>query len=604
MESLTFAQVQEFLRCEDLSQCDPLKISVLRNVMVEPIEPYLRYFAYQLGCNAKVAFGAYDNVFQEAVGESRELLNDSTDCVLVFVRLETLSWSLARNFSGLDAVSIRQESDRIDNFVMSVLSGIRSQTSAMILWCGFEDPLYPAEGVSAFTRSGSQVATIRNLNERLRGRLEACSDSYLIDLNICRMRLGGNAFHDARYWHVGRAPYSREALREIAGEALKLIRAARGQNRKCLILDCDNVLWGGVIGEDGLSGIKLGTDYPGSPYYELQQEALNLYQRGVILALCSKNNANDVWDVFRNHPNMLLREEHIAAARINWQEKSTNIKEIAGELNIGLESLVFLDDSEFEINLVRGVLPQVQVLHLPKQASVKYRDLLAAGGWFDGFAVTEEDRRRGALYRSESGRRRLRETSIDLETYYQSLAMSLEIRFVDTQAIPRIGQLTRKTNQFNLTARRYSDEQIAQFTQDLDRDVISLRLVDRFGDAGIVGVGILAYKEDTAVVDTFLLSCRIIGRRVEDVLLSECVKRAQSRSCTLLRGEYRPTDKNTQVRDFYPRHGFREAASVDGVQRFEMHIGSTAIITPACFHQIISEIAPSREEQETGDHAL
>ena len=234
MKRITYAEIEEILRSEALATLPPIRCAVLRNIVVEPIEPWFRYMAYEIGYNASCIFGEYDNVFQESVSSSGHILTPDTDCVLVFLRLETLSWDLARNFSGLSGELIESEKVRIEALITNVLSGIRRQTSAMILWHSFELPVYPAAG---------QTPVIELLNQILRQALARAKNAYYIDLNLPLARLGAETFYDLRYWHIGKAPYSREALREIAREIFKHVRALKGKQRKCLVLDCDNTLW-------------------------------------------------------------------------------------------------------------------------------------------------------------------------------------------------------------------------------------------------------------------------------------------------------------------------------------------------------------------------
>jgi FkbH-like protein len=522
-------------------------------------------------------------------------LKEGTDCVLIFMKLENLSWNLARNFPALGAEEVQNEVMRIQETITNILGGIRKQTDGMILWHGFELPLYPGLGIWDSQIPAGQTAMISELNSFLQTVLRSVPNAYYVDLNLCLARVGGKTFYDDRYWHIGRAPYSREALCEIASEDFKFIRSLKGKSKKCLVLDCDNVLWGGIIGEDGLSGIKLGKTYPGSPYYEFQQEVMNLYNRGILIALCSKNNAEDVWGVFRTHPDMVLKEKHIAAAEINWEDKATNLKKIAGNLNIGLESLVFVDDSEFEVNLVRGAIPEMAVLQLPKDKTVEYRNMLASCGFFDTLTVSAEDRERGVMYKAEAQRKQLQGQVQDLETYLKSLEMVVEVKFADNFTLPRIAQLTQKTNQFNLTTRRYSEADIRKYMEATDVDVLSLRLMDKFGDSGLVGVCILKYTEQKAVFDSLLLSCRILGRRVEDVFVIQALKLAKQRGCGVVIGEFYPTAKNAQVKDFFPKQGFRPFSSSPGEAegRYFFLMNQTIRGEPAYFKEVRSLVHKS-----------
>jgi FkbH-like protein len=553
----SFVQIQEQLNKCDVSQLPELRISVLRNIILEPIEPYIRVLAYQMSFNGRVRFGEYDNIFQESVGRSEELLNKDTDCALIFMKLENISWDLSRRFVGLTRDEVQSELARIQEYVGAVIGGIRRQSDAMILWHGFEIPSYPGLGIWDTQIDTGQAAVIRELNNYLRTVLREAANAYFVDLNLCMTRIGARSFYDLRYWHIGRAPYTREALCEIACEDFKFIRALKGKNKKCLALDCDGVLWGGIVGEDGLAGIRLGTTYPGSPYYEFQQEVLNLYNRGIIIALCSKNNAEDVWEVFRKHPDMVLKEEHIAAAQINWLDKAANLRQIALDLNIGLDSIVFVDDSEFETNLIRRAIPELEVIHLPENKAVEYRDILVSCGLFETLTLSEEDKKRGAMYKSEVSRKRLQAQATDIEAYLCSLEMVLEVCFADEMTISRIAQLTQKTNQFNLTTRRYSDADIKAFAGSDRSDVIYARMKDTFGDSGIIGVCILKYVGNTAVIDTFLLSCRVLGRGVEDALVVQVLRLAKKRGCERAIGEFYASRRNIQVKDFYLTTGFR-----------------------------------------------
>lgn len=558
MLDLSLSEIQEKLDKADLKVLPLLNLSILRNITLEPIEPYLRYFAYQMGFNTNVQFGEYDKVFQESVGGCERLLNDITDCILVFTNLETLTPDLTKKFNGLSSEQIETQVEHIENSILSVLQGIRKQSDAMILWHGFELPTYPSFGICDGRMENSQIGVIQDLNDYLSVTLQNHTNAYFVNMNLCLSRTGNRNYYDARYWHIGRALYSREALREIAFEDFKFIRAIKGQNKKCLVLDCDNTLWGGIIGEDGISGIKLSKSYPGSAYYEFQLEVMNLYNRGIILAICSKNNENDVWEIFEKHPDMALKREHIATAKINWEDKASNLRQIALDLNIGLNSIVFMDDSEFEVNLIAKELPEVEVILLPKDKSFEYRNILASCGLFDTLTVSTEDKNRGAMYKAEAIRKKLKVQSTDMDAYYRTLEMEVYICFATDFYIPRIAQQTQKTNQFNLTTRRYNESDIKRYVDAPKVDVLTIRVTDKFGDSGIVGTSILRYENKTAIIDTLLLSCRVLGRGIEDVFIQHILKQAKKKKCEIVVGEYFRSKRNGQVEFFYPKHGFKE----------------------------------------------
>ena len=591
VEKLTYAQIQQALGQAELADLPTMRIVVLRNVMVESIEPYLRFLALRMGYRAEVVLGGYDNVVQDSLGAVANLFNTKTDCVLVFAYLQTLASRIARAYAASSENEIAGEVEAVHKYVAASLQGIRRQTDALVLWHAFEVPVYPALGVLDGQTSVGQAGVIVALNEYLRAQLKSAKNAYLVDTNACVARVGAKAFYDPRYWHIGKAPYSREGLKELAGEAFKFIRPRMGKSKKCLVLDCDNTLWGGVLGEEGVRGIQLGATYPGSAYREFQQEILNLHHRGILLALCSKNNEQDVWEVFDSHPEMLLKREHIAAAQINWLDKAANLRQIARELNIGLDSLVFVDDSAFEANLVRSLVPEVEVILLPTERAVDYRAILASCGLFEGLTLSKEDRKRGAMYAADKKRHALATEATDLEAYYRSLEMRVELRFAEGIAVPRAAQQTQKTNQFNLTTRRYSEADIEKLARGENSDVICLRLADTFGDVGIVGTCILKYQGRSAVIDTLLMSCRALGRGVEDVFLMEVLDFLKRKGFGSVVGEYIPTAKNQQVESFLPKHGFKRTGCEGGsLMKFSVDLGGLTWQRPAYFKQIDSQL--------------
>ncbi len=593
MKRSSLLQIQKTLSTSTLDELLKLNIAILRNIVVEPIEVYLQFFAFQMGYNATVYYGEYDNILQEALDwNDIKIKKDDVDCILIFMKLENISWDLSRNFCALSSEEIQNEISRVQNYIVSVIGGLCRQTNAVILFQGFEYPTEPAFGIIDSQKKDGQYNAVRKINDYIIDLLQTERNLHFVDLNICCSRIGSVNYYDHRYWHIGRAPYSKAGLEEIAFENVKFISAIKGKNKKCLVLDCDNTLWGGIVAEDGLTGIKLGKTYPGSSYYEFQQEIVNLYNRGIIIALCSKNNPQDVWDVFQKHPEMVLKEKHIAAWQINWNDKAMNLRQISLDLNIGTDSMVFVDDSEFEINLIREIMPEVTTIHLPEQMATRYRQILTSLGLFDTITVSEEDRKRGTMYKAEAGRKMLKAEITDIESYYVSLEMVVEIRFADEYAIPRISQLTQKTNQFNLTTRRYNEAEIKSFCDAEDSDVIYLKVSDKFGEYGIVGTCILKYEGEKVKFDTFLLSCRVLGRGVEDAFIVQALKLARTRGCVDVIGDYCETSKNIQVKKFYSRHGFKELESAPGsdCMHFVYDLGKDIKKEPQYFKKIDSEI--------------
>ena len=559
IDELKFSEMVKLVKSLDDKEGDwvPLKIAFLRNITIDPIVPYIKFLCYEENLRASIYMGDYDNVMQDVIDANSTMYRYSPDVIIICLKMETLAEKLAASFCNMTLEDINEESNKVIGFVDKVLSEIRRNTEAVILLHSFETPVYPSFGILDYQDRFKQVNTFRRINSDLLDVIAKYDSTYVVDIDLLKSTIGYRSFTDNRYWHIGRSPYTREAYKIIAQEYMKFIRALKGKNRKCLVLDCDNTLWGGIVGEDGINKINIGKTYPGSAYREFQQAILNLHNRGIMLAICSKNNDTDVMEVLGNHPDMILRKEHFVSMKINWNDKVTNLKEIASELNIGSDSLVLIDDSDFEINMVRKMLPEVTAIKLPNDPS-SYRDLLNSCGLFDTLTFSEEDQKRTEMYKAEIGRRKAKREfqAATLEDYYKYLEMEVSIQSVDEFTIPRISQLTQRTNQFNLTTKRYSESEIRQLSESNDSNVRYLSLKDRFGDSGIVGVTVLKYLGKESLIDTFLLSCRIIGRGVEDILLKDCVDMAVRQACDRIVGLYIPTKKNGQVEQFYANHGF------------------------------------------------
>lgn len=354
-----------------------------------------------------------------------------------------------------------------------------------------------------------------------------------------------------------------------------------GRGKKCLVLDCDNTLWGGVIGEDGIEGIQLdGHDYPGRVYYDFQKNVLQLAERGVLIALCSKNNEQDVLEVLDNHPWSLLKRTHLSAFRINWNDKAANLAGLAKELNLGLDAFVFVDDNPRELELLRQVLPQVTTLQVPDRL-YEYPALLLRDGLFDTLIISQEDRIRASLYQTETQRRTERNQHANLEDYLSSLGQVAAIHTATDGEARRVAQLTQKTNQFNLTTRRYSDHEIANFRASPDARVYTLSARDRFGSLGLTGVFIAQRRQDTAVVDSLLMSCRALGRQLEFAFVLECMRHIVADwQVQAWEAEYLPSAKNNQVADFWGGLGFMLLEEVKGDRRYRLPASMPEMASP------------------------
>jgi FkbH-like protein len=395
----------------------------------------------------------------------------------------------------------------------------------------------------------------------------------LVDLAAAAATVGIERWQDDRQWHLAKLMIGPDVLPYAADIIARTLAAVRGTTRKCLVLDLDNTLWGGVIGDDGVDGIVIGQGSGrGEAFLAIQRLALALRQRGIILAVCSKNDDDVARAPFRDHPEMVLREDHIAAFVANWGDKATNLRAIAAALNIGLDALVFLDDNPVERAQVRGELPMVAVPEIGDDPAL-YPRMLAAAGYFEAIAFAEDDRVRADAYRANAERAAFAGTS-DMAGYLASLEMVADVRGFDAVNRARITQLINKSNQFNLTTRRYTEPEVAAMEADRSLVTLQVRLVDRFGDNGMICVGILRPAADDAMeIDSWLMSCRVLGRRMEEAMLTAIVAAAKVRGVGRLIGHYRPSAKNRMVADHYQKLGFDLIErSDDGSSRWSLDI--------------------------------
>jgi FkbH-like protein len=419
-------------------------------------------------------------------------------------------------------------------------------------------PVAPAPNtVLASGSSASLAAIARQANAALRGVAAEFPNVRVVCLEDVFASLARSAIGDPRFYYIAKMRFGRAAMECLADFYCRLIRAYLGLRKKCLVLDLDNTLWGGVIGEVGPDKILLSDDGPGKAFQDMQRNILDYYETGTLLAVCSKNDEALALGAIRDHPAMILRPNHFAAMRINWQDKASNIREIATELNLGIDSMVFLDDSEYERAEVRRLEPTVTVVDLPKDPA-GYPAFVAQLPFFDALTTTEDDRRRGQMYVEDRQRRELGQQARSLEDFLTGLEIEVTVQKADAALLPRLAQLTQRTNQFNLTTRRYTDHDLATMSQSPDWRLYCVSTRDRIGDAGIVGGALIQLDRAQAVarLDTLMLSCRILGRGIETAFLAGLLLGLEDTGVATIIAEYIPTDRNAVAKEFLPRHGF------------------------------------------------
>jgi FkbH-like protein len=448
-----------------------------------------------------------------------------------------------------------------------LVAAIHERTGAPVIVPTLPTP--PTMLFGSFDRQ-SQAALASRVAALNVGIVELAGQSgvLLLDLATLADTVGREQWFDDRYHYLYKLPVAAAAVPLYADWLARLIAAVRGRSRKCLVLDLDNTCWGGVIGDDGIEGIRVGPgSAEGEAFAAVQRYALDLKARGIILAVSSKNEDATARRAFREHPGMLLRETDIAVFQANWQDKPSNIEAIARSLNIGLDAIVLLDDNAAERAQVRAALPMVAVPELPSDAAL-YPAILSAAGYFEALSFSDEDRGRAATYAADALRAEVLGKSRDLGDYLQSLDMQISFAPFDALNRARIAQLINKSNQFNLTTRRYTEAEVEAFERDPAVFTLQVRLRDRFSDFGMIGV-IIARSAPAArpawEIDSWLMSCRVLGRRVEQAMLGKLVEAAREAGVDELRGQYIPTEKNKMVAQHFPALGFAEIAD-DGCE--------------------------------------
>jgi methylmalonyl-CoA epimerase len=569
------------------------RVAFLRSFTVEPVVPLLRAAAAVNNIDVAPWVGDFNTYQQEVIDPASRLYAFDPTVIVFTVQARDLAPDLWERFTDLAPAEVDAIVGRVLANYKSWIEAIRSRSNAHIIIHGLEVPEAPGAGLYDAQDPRGQAATIRRINAGLTELAKAASGVYVLDYDALIARHGRRAWHDERKWQTMRMPIAAPCLVHLASEWLRFLHPITGKVAKCLVLDLDNTLWGGVIGEDGLHGIRLGIEHPGSAYRNFQRAIIDLYNRGVILAVCSKNNPADAMEVFEKHDGMLLRKDHVACFRINWKDKGTNLREIAAELNIGIDSLAFFDDNPAERELVRQQVAEVMVIETPADPE-QYARALREWGVFERLSLSAEDRERGRFYAQDRQRSELEQTAGSLEDFYRSLKQEVEIGTVSRTTLARVAQLTQKTNQFNMTTNRYSEQEISSLAADPRWYIRWIRVKDRFGDNGIIGV-VMAHDKGSGEweVDNFLLSCRVIGRTVETAILATIIEQARAAGARKIGGWFIPTKKNAPAKDFYSQHRFTKILEEGGRQRWEMDLTTSTVDAPPWVNRLITTESPA-----------
>lgn len=524
-----------------------LKINIVSNIIVHQLVDILDYWLRRQGVVCEIKVGNYDNIIQDAASISRD------EVVIIFWEAANITDGFHYKIKNLINSEVEAYREKVAGELGLVFQALKHHKKV------FFNAFHPVPfELSVMTgKLGSFTKQINEEAERLKPENVA-----LIDLTPIFLKTGLDQCFDLRNFYSSKALYLIEFFKSYCDHITPMIAALAGKIRKVLILDCDNTLWGGIIGEDSIEGITIST-----PYRMVQASVVELYARGILICLCSKNNPGDVEEVLQNHPHMILQKEHIVTSKINWNDKVANILEIRQELNLGLDSFVFVDDSEFECTLVKEHLPEVAVYQVPEKLNDYPLLMEKISCRFFSFEKSTDDLHKTEQYRTEARREAEKHAHHSVDDYLRSLDLHITITRNAKDQVPRMAQLTQKTNQFNLTTKRYTEQDVTAMLESGKFSFFTISVKDRFGDSGITGLAIVEHGKEEAVMDTLLLSCRILGRNIEWIFMDMIMQEIDR---PVILASFIPTARNQQVSDFFDRLNFTRIASDKDGQHYQI----------------------------------
>ena len=551
MTQITFQQLKKLSKT-DASALPQYSLAVLGDCATQHLATALRGYGVSAGIRLNVFDADYDQIDAQVMAPDSELYRFSPQGVLLQMCTEKLQEAF------YDRPPEARASFAEDTYarIRQIWSRIGSRIPATVLQCNF--PLIDDGVFGQFGNKTEQSFLFqqRKLNYLLMQGCQEAKNTFLIDLDALQTALGRSTFADPKLYYVAKMPISLAALPAAAKLVVDVVRSLQGAVKKCLVLDLDNTLWGGVIGDDGLSGIQIGELGTGHAFSDFQKWLKELKNRGILLTVCSKNNEDTAKEPFEKHPEMVLRLEDFSMFVANWEDKARNIRTIQQALNIGMDSMVFLDDNPFERELVRTMIPEITVPELPEDPAL-YLQYLRGLDLFETASYSREDAGRTEQYREKAQRAAFEAAFQSYDDYLEALQMRASAAAFDPFHYPRIAQLTQRSNQFNLRTVRYTEAEIEALAQDDSRIGLYFTLKDKFGDHGLISVVVLEKQpEDTLFISEWLMSCRVLKRGMEEFIVDKILSVAAQQGFRRVVGEYIPTPKNAMVKDLYEQLGF------------------------------------------------
>lgn len=547
----------------------PSRIAVLGGSTVDDIKNVLELFLLESGIKPIFYQSEYNKFYEDAVFGNAELDEFRPEIVIVFTSAVNI-----RNFPNIadSQIGVREKLAAEYERFTTIWEALQNRYHAVIIQNNFDLPYECDIGSLAAVRGRNRFVSA--LNEKLAIYADSHEGFYIHDLHGLSARIGLRKWHNPSQYASYKFAMDYDVMPDVSLGLAKIIRAMLGKARKCLVLDLDNTLWGGVIGDDGVENIKIGHETPAAEAYTAWQEyVLRLKERGVILAICSKNEEEIAKSGF-SHPDSVLKLTDFIAFKANWLPKNENIAAIAKEINIGTDSLVFIDDNPVERQIVRDTMPEVAVPEVDGADVFSYIRAIEEAGCFETVAVSGDDLKRNESYQANKARQKLSESVASYDDFLKSLNMTAEIAEFQPVYFDRIAQLTGKTNQFNLTTRRYTRAEIESMANDPHYITLYGRLTDKFGDNGLISVVIGEKKENELHILLWLMSCRVLKRGLEENMLDVLTAKAIEAGCTKLIGYYYPTKKNKMVAGLYESFGFSMVGNDDDGTVWELSLDS------------------------------
>lgn len=538
---------------KDMSQLKEYRLALLGDSATQHLATALRGCGYEHGYRIEMFDADYNQIDAQILDTSGELYAHKADAALLFMCSEKLFDTWCDTPIAERTVFAETMCEKIKGYWSAVMHNSKMRV-LQFNFIEYTDGIFGSFGAR---NNASFVYQVKKLNLLL-GDAAAETGAYIIDLNSTALTLGRDRVFDERMYCIAKMVLSTDALPYVAESVLKVIDCLGGSFKKCAVLDLDNTLWGGVIGDDGMDGIEIGELGRGHAFTDFQKWLKELKNRGVLLAVCSKNNEETAKEPFEHHPEIILHLDDFSIFVANWQDKASNIKYIQSVLNIGMDSLVFIDDNPFEREAVRSLIPEITVPEMPEDPA-SYVCFLKDQNLFETVSYSDADFKRTEQYRAEADRTILQQSIASFDDYLVSLEMVAGGGSFDKFHTPRIAQLTQRSNQFNLRTVRYTEDEITSVANDPDHITLYFTLKDRFGDNGLISVVILDKMPDsTLFISEYLMSCRVLKRTMEEFIINKIISVAAENGFKTVIGEYIPTAKNAMVKTIYPDHGFTD----------------------------------------------